>query len=209
MTTGDTDRPPSVDSQMDSMSVLYFSSALLVCFAVAIAAAFIAGSSFWRRNRFSAVATTPGGSVAASKIVYHDAPTVRVAESQRVDRVRKVLRLAVGEHVDVLETYAGLTPRFRVKLKSIERRGENEFAHIGVEFGGTRLSCGPAVEETGVNEFAVPRSVRDEPRSSVFHYREHGNSLEFMRIKVRSLDATANVAELDLMQVDGRWPGNA
>jgi hypothetical protein len=52
----------------------------------------------------------------------------------------------------------------------------------------------------------VPRALRDESRSSVFHYFEKGSSLDFMRIKVRSLDAAAGTAELDVMQIAAYWP---
>ena len=133
-----------------------------------------------------------------------DAPTVRVADSQRVDRRRRIVRLSAGEHVDILETPAGMEPRFRITLKSIVRMADS--AHIAVTFGGTRVSCGPLVQEQSTNEFIVPRALRDESRSSVFHYYEKGTSLDFMRIKVRSLDAAAGTAELDVVQIAAHWP---
>ena len=75
------------------------------------------------------------------------------------------MRLAAGEHVDILETPEGLEPRFRITLKSVVRMADA--AHIAVAFGGTRVSCGPLVQEKSTNEFIVPRALRDEPRSSV------------------------------------------
>lgn len=189
---------------MDSSHVFFFPSLpQLLCLAVAITAALIAAGSYWRRNRLSTVAMR---GAAPGKIIYHDTPTVRVVDSQRVDRMRKVVRLATGEHIDILETRAGLSPRFRITLKSIVAQAEAAATHVAIEFGGTRVSCGPMAEETGFNEFIVPRAARDEPRSSVFHYQENGDSLDFMRIKVRGIDAAAGTAELDVMQVSGHWP---
>jgi hypothetical protein len=179
----------------------------LLCLSVAIAAAGIAGTSWLRRQRPS-IAAGPDNNPAAG-IVYRDTPTVRVLESQRVDRMRKVARLKVGEHIDLLETPAGLNPRFRVRLKEIVQRGDGYAAHIAVAFNGTQLSCGPLVKETGFNEFILPRAGRDEHRCSVFHYRESGDSLDFMRIKVRHADAAVGTAELDMMHLLGHWPAPA
>jgi hypothetical protein len=173
----------------------------LVCLAVAFTAGMIAAGAYWHRQRaaFATAHAEPG------KIIYNDAPTVRVVDPQRVDRRRKIARLAVGEHLDLLETPPGFEPRFRVTLKAIS--STTDAAHIGVGFGSTQVSCGPLVQEQAPNEFIVPRAHRDEPRSSVFHYHENGSSLDFMRIKVRSLDPAAGTAELDVMQVASRWPG--
>ena len=178
---------------------------LIVCLAVVVAAGLIAAISYLQRQRAAdelallrAAATAPG------KIVYNDAPTVKVADSQRVDRRRKVVRLAAGEHIDILETLEGMDPRFRITLKSVVRMADA--AHLAIQFGGTRVSCGPLVQEKSTNEFIVPRALGDEPRSSIFHFFEKGSSLDFMRIKVRSLDATAGTAELDVMQVSAQWP---
>jgi hypothetical protein len=175
----------------------------LAWLAVAVTAAFI-GLTYRYRQRAATVSAVQRAPAAPGKIIYNDAPTVRVVDPQRVDRRRKVVRLAAGEHVDILQTPEGFEPRFRLTLKSVSRMADA--AHITVAFGGTRVSCGPLVQEQAHNEFIVPRALRDEPRSSVFHYYENGSSLDFMRIKVRSLDAEANSAELDVMQVSAHWP---
>jgi hypothetical protein len=176
---------------------------LIVCLAVAITAGLIAAMGYLHRQRVAAdlalrAAAAPG------KIIYNDAPTVKVSESQRVDRRRKIVRLAAGEHVDILETPVGLEARFRITLKSVVRMADS--AHIAIAFGGTRVSCGPLVQEKGINEFIVPRSLGDEPRSSIVYFYEKGSSLDFMRIRVKSLDAAAGTAELDVMQVSAHWP---
>lgn len=180
----------------------------LLALAIAVTAALIAIGAYWRRQRPSALAGMQRQPVSAKPegIVYRDAPTVRVVDSQRVDRLRKVVRLAAGAHVDVLETRIGMTPRFRITLKRIVRLDDTAVAHILVDFGGTAVSCGPLVEEIAFNEFVLPRAARDEPRNSVFHYQENGDSLDFMRIKLRGIDMDADIAEIDVMQVSGHWP---
>jgi hypothetical protein len=189
---------------MDSSSLHFTQLPLLLCLAVTITAGLIAAVTYLHRQRTAMAAMQRTAAAAPGKIIYNDAPTVRVVDPQRVDRRRKIVRLTIGEHVDVLETPEGLEPRFRVTLKSVSRMAD--VAHIAVGFGGTRVSCGPLVQEQSTNEFMVPRALRDEPRSSVFHYHENGSSLDFMRIKVRSLDAAAGTAELDVMQVASHWP---
>ena len=167
--------------------------------------AFIVGALYWRRQHTPATATrTPAR--APAPIVYRDSPTVRVADAQRVDRTRKLVRLRAGETVDVLPGVAGLPPRFRLACKSIVDGSDLEAAHISVEFSGAQLSCGPLVHETAFNEFVVPRASRDQHRSSVFYYHEHGESLEFMRIRLKSADPASGQVELEVMQLHGHWP---
>ena len=169
-----------------------------------IVAAFIAGAFYWRRQHLPVTASRTAAPPAP--IVYRDSPTVRVADSQRVDRTRKLIRLNVGAANDVLATAVGLPPRFRILLKGIVDDSDLEAAHIAIEFGGAQLSCGPLVDEIACNEFVLPRASRDEHRSSVFYYYERGDSLEFMRIKLKSADAKTGLAELDVMQLHGHWP---
>jgi hypothetical protein len=189
---------------MDSSPLLSAQLPLLLCLAVAVTGGLIAAIFLHRQRAAHAIAMQRIAAPAAGKILYSDAPTVRVSDSQRVDRRRKIVRLTAGEHVDILETPEGMEPRFRITLKSVVRMADS--AHIAVAFGGTRVSCGPLVQEQSTNEFIVPRALRDESRSSVFHYYEKGSSLDFMRIKVRSLDAAAGTAELDVMQIAAHWP---
>jgi hypothetical protein len=184
---------------MDSTSLLSAQLPLLLCLTVAVTGGLVAAIFLHRQRAADAIAMQRAAAPAAGKIIYSDAPTVRVSDSQRVDRRRKIVRLTAGEHVDILETLPGMEPRFRITLKSVVRMADS--AHITVAFGGTRVSCGPLVQERSTNEFIVPRALRDESRSSVFHYYEKGSSFDFMRIKVRSLDAAAGTAELDVMQI--------
>lgn len=172
--------------------------------AVSLMAALIAGAMYWRREHMPATAartpTRPG------PIVYRDSPTVRVADSQRVDRTRKIVKLRAGESVDVLPSVVGLPPRFRIRCKNLVDGSDLEAAHIAIEFSGAQLSCGPLVHETAFNEFVIPRATRAEHRSSVFYYHERGDSLEFMRVKLKSADLASGLVELDIMQLHGHWP---
>lgn len=172
--------------------------------AVGLMAAFIAGAMYWRRQHTPAPAARAAGRPAP--IVYRDSPTVRVADSQRVDRTRKLVSLGVGESIDVLATAIGLPPRFRVSCKGIVDGSDLEAAHIVVEFSGAQLSCGPLVQETAFNEFVIPRVSRDEHRSCVFYYYERGDSIELMRMKLKSAEPNRGVIELDIMQLHGHWP---
>lgn len=189
---------------MDSSPLFSAQLPLLLCLAVTITGGLVAAIFLHWQRASNALTLQRAAAPAPGKIIYSDAPTVRVSDSQRVDRRRKIVRLTAGEHVDILETPEGMEPRFRITLKSVVRMADA--AHIAVAFGGTRVSCGPLVQEQSTNEFIVPRALRDESRSAVFHYFERGSSLDFMRIKVRSLDATAGTAELDVMQVAAHWP---
>jgi len=192
--------------EMESISTFTMDLPRLLCLAIALAGGLLAVASFVRRHRYPTTAmqrvATPQP---VGKIIYHDAPTVRVAESQRVDRMRKLARLMPGESIDILENRGSPVPRFRISLKAIGQHDDGPTAHIVVSFGGTQVSCGPGVEEVGHNEFILPRSGRDEPRNSVLHYHERGDALDFMRIKLRGIDAESGAAEIDVMQVSGNW----
>jgi hypothetical protein len=172
----------------------------LLFLAVALIVGFLGASLIMKRSATAtAAAKAPVG-----KIVYQDAPTVRVVDSQRVDRLRKIVRLKAGEQLDIIETPAGHRPRLRVCVRSIE--SDPESVRLIVDFGDKTVSCGPAVRELGINEFSMPRAGRDEPRSSVFHYQETGDALELMRLKIRNIDLTEQTVEVDALYVNGRWP---
>lgn len=173
--------------------------------AVGLVTAFIVGAVYWRRQHMPATANRTAARTPAP-IVYRDSPTVRVADAQRADRTRKIVSLRAGEFVDLLPNAVGLPARFRITCKSIVEGSDLEAAHIAVEFSGAQLSCGPLVHETAFNEFVIPRASRDEHRSSVFYYSERGDSIEFMRLKLKSADASTRMIELDITQLHAHWP---
>ncbi|HEY6643119.1 hypothetical protein [Povalibacter sp.] len=198
---------------MDSLlTALASDTPRLVGLTIAVAAAVVAMVAYSRRRRSSAQSGMNRRNIAVPRAAtYRDTPTIRVPDSQRIGRLRKLVRLAPGEHVDVLESPAGAPivtpPRFRITLHKVFRLDDGSIAaHIAVQFGGAAVSCGPLVEETGFNEFVLPRAARDEPRNCVFHYQQHGDSFDFMRIKLRSLDMDADIAEIDVLQMSEHWP---
>jgi hypothetical protein len=174
----------------------------LVFLGVAVIAGFLGASLVMKRT--ASIATPAKSPASVGKILYQDAPTVRVVDSQRVDRLRKVVRLKAGEQTDIIDTPNGQRPRLRVTIRSIDSNPES--VHLTVEFGDKTVSCGPAVRELSANEFSMPRAVRDEPRNSVFHYQETGDALELMRLKIRNIDLAEQTAEVDALYINGRWP---
>jgi hypothetical protein len=46
--------------------------------------------------------------------------------------------------------------------------------------------------------------MHDEPRTSVFHFHERGDTLDFMRIKFNGVEDGS--AQIEVIQVSGRWP---
>jgi hypothetical protein len=177
----------------------------VIGFVIAFAAIFV-GLALYRRSRASLVATEEPA-LPVGTIVYHEAPTVRVTDSQHFDRLRKVVRLSAGKHADIVQAHPIVGPRFRISLHSILLHGVSEAAHVTVVFNGNQVSCGPLAKEVSYNEFYIPRAVREDSRSAVFYYDESGNALEFMRIKVTSIDAAAQTAEIEAMHMRGNWPG--
>jgi hypothetical protein len=177
----------------------------LLCLAIALVGGLFAATTWWRRHRAAAPGMQRVAQGNVGKIIYQDAPTVRVVDSQRVDRIRKLVRLAINESVDILENRGSPVPRFRLTLKEI-LKDETPAVRLIVQYGGTPLSCGPLVKELGHNEFILPRVAREEPRSAILHFHERGDALDFMRIKLRGVDAATNTAEIDVMQVSGHWP---
>ena len=177
----------------------------LLCLAIALVGALFAASTWWRRHRALATGMQRTANASVGKIVYHDAPTVRVVDSQRVDRIRKIVRLTTNGSIDILENRGSPVPRFRLTLKEITA-GDAPSVRLVVEYGGTPLSCGPLVKELGRNEFLLPRVAREEHRSAILHFHERGDALDFMRIKLRGVDLATNTAEIDVMQVSGNWP---
>jgi hypothetical protein len=191
---------------MEPSPAFIFDLSQLIWFAVALAGVAI-GIVAYRRAR-SSLDQVQASSTATGRIVYSDAPTVRIVDSQHFERLRKSVRLSPGEHSDILQAHPLVGPRFRLILNAIARHGVTDAAQIGIVYCGVQVSCGPLAKELGYNEFLVPCAARDESRSAVFHYQEAGNALDFMRIKVKEIDVTANLVEFDVMQMRGQWPGS-
>lgn len=205
---GTADKP-----NMENSGITLFTATPMLAIAIILVVTFIIATALWRqRSTLLNAAHQQSAAQAAAGIIYTDAPTVRVVDSQRVGRLRKVIQLDCGSHVDILEAQGSEERRFRITLKAVLQQPsapDESLAHIAVEFHGTSLGCGPLVEEVGSNEFVLPRALRDEPRSAVFHYRDHGDALDFMRIRIRAIDPQAQTAQVDVMQVCGYWPSGS
>jgi hypothetical protein len=192
---------------MEPTPSFIFDVSQAVWFAFALAGVGLAAVAY-RRSRASLDASQ-APSPATAKLVYSDVPTVRIVDSQHFERLRKVVSLSPGEHSDILQAHPLVGPRFRITLNAISRNGASDAAQIGVVYCGVQVSCGPLAKELGYNEFLMPRAASDESRSAVFHYQENGNALDFMRIKVKGIDASAGTVELEVMQMRGQWPGGS
>ncbi|HLS81740.1 MAG TPA: hypothetical protein VK025_10090 [Steroidobacter sp.] len=189
---------------MDTPSLHIPEIASLLWAAVAFAA--LVASAYRRRRQRLPITESAGTPPGPSYITYDDAPTVRVADCERVGRRRKLVRLALDESVDIVEPHPRLPPRFRITLKRILEIEGGPAAHVVVEFGGAAVNCGAEVRELGFNEFLMPRYGRNEPRSSLSHFQENGDGLDFMRVKLRAADAAEGWAEFDVLQASSRWP---
>jgi hypothetical protein len=190
---------------MDSAALISPDYTRLIWFAIVCAVALIC-LSVYRRNRSSLEPNEKPATVGS--IVYNDAPTVRVTDSQHFDRLRKVVRLSAGQHTDIVQSHPIVGPRFRITFHGLVMHGASEAAHVSIVFHGNQVSCGPLAREVNYNEFYLPRAAREESRSALFYYNESGNALEFMRIKVNDIDSAKKTAEIEAMQMRGNWPGS-
>ena len=186
---------------------------LLVCAVALIAAG-------WRlKNRridVSLADAAPASPVpvTAPVVARGDTPTIRLGESQRIDRLHKILSLKSGEHHDLLDlTFDGI-PRLRISLANVERTAADEkfptardCARIHLELGGAIAGCGALVKEVAINQFWVPQATQDEQRSSILHFHGKDDIVNFLRIKVLRLDVEQSTAEIDVLHVSGHWAG--
>jgi hypothetical protein len=134
-------------------------------------------------------------------IIYSDAPTVRVTQRERFNRVNRKIRVQAGGQSDVLDLKQPDCPKLLIALKGIEQNA----AHFEISLGGLLAVCGPAVRECERNEFVAPLAAMDDQRSSVFYIREAGGSLTYMRIVVSAIDRDTETAEFDVLLLSGMW----
>lgn len=154
-----------------------------------------------------AAALNRGGSVQASGLVYTNAPTIRVRDSQRIDRLHRVVSLKAGEHADLLDLTFDRLPRLRVTLRGVQSalQAAPDYARLHVELGGAIVGCGSEVKSVGTNEFLTPRAARDEQPFSILHFDGQGTAVSFLRIKVLRIDVEAGSAEIDVLHICGHW----
>jgi hypothetical protein len=141
--------------------------------------------------------------VAPQGIIYNDAPTVRVTQHERFNRVHKKLSLHVGERSQPFDLVQGGPSAPRLALKAIE----NGAAQFALDLGGATAICGPSVRECAPNEFSASPASADDQRSSVFYLREGAGSLAFMRVVLTRLDDSSHTADFDVLMLSGVWHG--
>jgi hypothetical protein len=149
---------------------------------------------------------------AAPALVYTEAPTVRIGDSQRIDRLHRVVSLKEGAHADFLDLTFDRIPRLRVALVGVEhvaaddhKLAAQDYARIHVELGGAIAGCGALVKEVGANQFLAPCATQDEHRCSILHIYGKEDSVSFLRIKVLSLNTAEHSADVDVLHVCGQW----
>lgn len=141
----------------------------------------------------------------SGELVYTNAPTVRLTDTQRIDRLHRIVSLKAGEHADLTDLTFGRVPQLRVALAGIEQEAGQDFAHITIELGGAVASCGDSVKELKQNSFLVPRAKHDEQRSSILYFCGKTDAVSFLQVKVRQLNAIEQSAAIDVLHVKGRW----
>lgn len=140
-------------------------------------------------------------------LVYTDAPTVRVGDSQRIDRLHRLITLKPGQRVDLLDVTFDRIPRLRIALQAIQTAAEEkcEYARINIELGGARAGCGSLVKEIEPNDFLAPAVVKDEQPSSIVYFAGQGEAINFLRIKVVRIDPALQSADIDVLHLCGQW----
>jgi len=177
-------------------------------------AAAIAGSLWLRRRTVRATSDTIDIAAPAPVIAKGDTPTIRIGDSQRIDRLHKVLAMSGGEQVDLLDKAFDGIPRLRITLAGVERIPADErfpaardCARVHLELGGAVAGCGALVKEIAINQFWVPLATQDEQRCSILHFHGKDDIVNFLRIKALKLNVENATAELDVLHISGHWVG--
>jgi len=130
--------------------------------------------------------------------------TVRLSDTQRIDRLHRVVTLVIGEKVDLKDLSFGRMSKFAVTFKGVEHAGGQDFAHIKLELGGAAADCGKSVDELGENDFLVPHATPDDPRCSIHYTSGTGEAVSFLQIKVQKIDPDERSAAIDVLHLRGR-----
>ncbi len=143
----------------------------------------------------------------SGELVYTNAPTVRLTDTQRIDRLHRIVNMKSGEYADLNDLTFGRLPRLRLVLKGIENESGQDFAHIKIDLGGATARCGDAVKEIMENSFLVPKVSTDEQRSSILYFCGKPDAVSFLQVKVKQLNAVDHSAAIEVLHVRGRWEG--
>jgi hypothetical protein len=160
------------------------------------------------QRRSGIVPDLPGATPMTRSIALADsaAPTVRLNDAQRMDRLRRTITLKAGEHSDLLDRTFDGVPRLRITFVDFESpESDTVRARLHVDFGGAVASCGSLATELGPNQFMVPCAPQHEQRSSITHFYGANNVVNLLRIKVAAIDKTAGSVNVDVLHVCSRW----
>lgn len=141
----------------------------------------------------------------SGELVYTDAPTIRLTDTQRIDRLHKVVSLKSGEQADLAALTFGRIPKLRLHLQGIENERGQDFAHIKIDLGGASAGCGDSVKEINDNSFLVPKAANDEQRTSILYFCGKPDAVSFLQVQVKQLDPVDQTAAIDVLHVRGRW----
>jgi hypothetical protein len=141
----------------------------------------------------------------SGELVYTDAPTIRLTDTQRIDRLHKVVSLKRGEQADLVDLTFGRLPKLRVLFHGIENERGQDFAHIKIDLGGASAGCGDSVKEITDNSFLVPKAANDEQRTSILYFCGKADAVSFLQVKVKQLNPVDQTAAIDVLHVRGRW----
>jgi hypothetical protein len=174
---------------------VYLAAALLLAFA-----AFV----IWRVRGTARMIRGGKPGAKAKKFADQSMSTIPLSDTQRIDRLQRVVSLKPGEKADFQDLTFGLLPKLNVAFAGIEHAKGQEFAHIKVELGGATATCGAAVEELGDNDFLVPKSVVDDQRCAIHYMSGKADAVTFLQVKVKKIDLADGTAAIDVLHVRGR-----
>jgi hypothetical protein len=130
--------------------------------------------------------------------------TMRLSDTQRIDRLHRVVTLAIGEKADLKELSFDRLPKLSVSFNGVEHARGQDFARIKLELGGATADCGQSVKEVGDNDFLVPRAAPDDPRCVIHYMSGKGDAVSFLQVRVQKIDPVERSAAIDVLHLRGR-----
>jgi len=130
--------------------------------------------------------------------------TARLSDTQRIDRLHRVVTLTVGERADFKDLSFNRLSKLAVTFGGVEQSGGQDYAHIKLELGGAAAECGASVTELADNDFLVPRSTPDDPRCSIHYTSAKDDAVSFLQVKVQKIDPVERSVAIDVLHLRGR-----
>jgi hypothetical protein len=130
--------------------------------------------------------------------------TMRLSDTQRIDRLHRLVTLSTGEKADLKDLSFDRLTKLAVTFRGIEQARGQDFARIKLELGGASADCGISVKEVGDNDFLVPRAAPDDPRCVIHYMSGKGDAVSFLQVKVQKIDPVKGSAAIDVLHLRGR-----